>query len=101
MLGYCIDVVNTLEKLEKERLKYTKETNGEGEVKIPITFKLIGMQEALEKNFDWIVPENPFDENDEPRGIEKGNSETYIDKINCIVEKTSDLSFDASSFGNT
>ena len=24
MLGYCIDVVNTLEKLEKERLKFTK-----------------------------------------------------------------------------
>ena len=101
MLGYCIDVVNTLEKLEKERLKYTKETNGEGEVKIPIPFKLIGMQEALEKNFDWIVPENPFDENDEPRGIEKGNSETYIDKIKCIVEKTSDLSLDASTLGNT
>ena len=101
MLGYCIDVVNTLEKLENERLKYTKETNCEGEVKIPIPFKLIGMQEALKKNFDWIVPENPFDEYDEPEGIERGHSEAYIDKIQCIVEKTSDLSLDASSLGDT
>ena len=59
------------------------------------------MQEALEKNFHWIVPENPFDEYDEPEGIERGDSETYIDKIQCIVEKTSDLSLDASTFGDT
>jgi hypothetical protein len=36
-------------------------TNKE-EIKVPIPFKLIGMHEVLEKNFDWIVPENPFDE---------------------------------------
>ena len=100
MLGYFIDIANTLEKLEKDRLKYTNEPNYEGEVKIPIPFKLVGMHEALEKNFDWIVPENPFDEYDELRGIVKGNSETYIDKIKCMVEKTSDLSLDASSLGN-
>jgi hypothetical protein len=36
-------------------------TNKE-EIKVPIHFKLVGLHEALEKNFDWIVPENPFDE---------------------------------------
>jgi hypothetical protein len=44
MLGSCVDVVGT----NKE------------EIKVPIPFKLVGMHEALEKNFDWIVPENPF-----------------------------------------
>ena len=51
MLGYFIDIANTLEKLEKDRLKYTNEPNYEGEVKIPIPFKLVGMHEALEKKF--------------------------------------------------
>jgi len=59
------------------------------------------MHEALEKNFDWIVPENPFDENSEPKSVERGSSETYIDKIQCIAEKVSDLDLDASSLGNT
>ena len=45
------------------------------------------MHEALEKNFDWIVPENPFDESSVPKNIERGISETYIDKMQCIVEK--------------
>ena len=101
MLGYFIDIANTLEKLEKDRLKYTNEPNYEGEVKIPIPFKLVGMHEALEKNFDWIVPENLFDEDSVPKSNERGVSETYIDKIQCIVEKTSNLSVDASSLGNT
>jgi hypothetical protein len=55
MLGSCVDVIGT---------------NRE-EVKIPIPFKLIGMHEALEKNFDWIVPKNPFDESSEPKSVEK------------------------------
>jgi hypothetical protein len=45
MLGSCVDVIGT---------------NRE-EIKIPIPFKLVGMHENLEKNFDWIVPENHFD----------------------------------------
>jgi hypothetical protein len=36
-------------------------TNKE-DIKVPIPCKLVGLHEALEKNFDWIVPENPFDE---------------------------------------
>jgi hypothetical protein len=27
------------------------------------------MHEALEKNFDWIVPENPIDESSEPKSV--------------------------------
>ena len=61
----------------------------------------MGMHEALEKNFDWIVPENPFDENSVPKNIEREISETYIEKIQCIVEKTSDLSLDVSTLDNT
>jgi hypothetical protein len=47
------------------------------------------MHEALEKNFDWIVPENPFDESSETRSVERGSYKTYIDKIQFLVEKTS------------
>ena len=71
MMGSCVDVISTLDK--------TKPKNGE-EIKIPIPFKLIGMHEALEKNFDRIVPENPFDESSEPKSVERGSSLTYIHK---------------------
>jgi hypothetical protein len=56
MLGSHVEVFGT-----------TKE-----EIKVPIPFKLVGMHEALEKHFDWIVPENPFDESSEPKTIHKG-----------------------------
>jgi hypothetical protein len=72
MLGSCVDVIGTLEKIDK-----TKPKNGE-EIKIPIPFKLLGMHEALEKNFDWIVPENPFDESSEPKSVERGSSKTCL-----------------------
>ena len=72
-----------------------------GKVRIWIPFQLIELHEALEKDFDWIVPENSFDEFDEPGGIERGQSETYIDKIQCIVLKTSDLSLDTPGLDNT
>ena len=39
------------------------------------------MHEALEKNFDWIVPENPFDESSEPKRDDKGTSKTHLDEI--------------------
>jgi hypothetical protein len=85
MLGSCIDVIGT---------------NRE-ETKIPIPFKLVGMHEALEKNFDWIVPENPFDESSEPKSVEKGSFKTYLDKIQFLVEKTSAIDLDAPLFVNT
>jgi hypothetical protein len=41
-------------------------TNKE-EIKVPIPCKLVGLHEALEKNFGWIIPENFFDESSEPK----------------------------------
>ena len=92
MLGSCVDVVSTLDK--------TKPKDSE-EIKIPIPFKLIGMHEALEKNFDWIVPENPFDESSIPKRDERGTSKTFIDKVQFIVEDISKNDVDASSLYNT
>ena len=59
------------------------------------------MHEALEKNFDWIVPENPFDENSEPKSIERGPCRTYLDEIPCLVEDISGINLNPSSFENT
>jgi hypothetical protein len=92
MLGSCVAVIGTLDK--------TKPKKGE-EIKIPIPFKLLGMHEALEKNFDWIVPENSFDDSSEPKSVEKGSSKTYMDKIQFLVENTSGTDLDASSLENT
>jgi hypothetical protein len=58
------------------------------------------LHEALEKNFDWIVPENPFDESSEPKSVHEGSSKTHLDIIQCFVEKTSAINLNAS-FKNT
>jgi hypothetical protein len=63
MLGSCVEFVGT----NKE------------EIKVPIPFKLIGLHEALEKNFDWIVPENLFDKSSEPKCVHKGSSKPHLD----------------------
>src|SRR5215216_608389 len=84
MQGSCVDVMGTLEKLDKTK------PNGE-EIKIPIPIKLVGMHEALEKNFDWIVPENPFDESSEPKRDDKGSSKTQLDEIPFLVEEISSM----------
>ena len=94
MLGSCVDVVSTLEKMEK-----TKPKNGE-EIKIPIPFKLLEVHEALEKNFDWIVPENPFDESSEPRRDENGSSKTDLNEIHFLVEEIASIDLN-SLFENT
>jgi hypothetical protein len=70
------------------------------EIKVPKLFKLVGIYEALEKNFDWIIPENPFDESSEPKSVHKGSSKTHLDKIQFLVEKTSAIDLNAS-FENT
>jgi hypothetical protein len=71
------------------------------EIKVPIPFKLVGMHEALEKNFDWIVPKNPFDESSEPKSVHRGSSKTHLDKIQFLVEKTFAIDLNAPSFENT
>jgi hypothetical protein len=58
------------------------------------------LHEALEKNFDWICPNFFFDESSEPKSVHKGSSKTHLDKIQCIVEKTSAIDLNAS-FENT
>ena len=67
ILGSCVDVIGTPENKDEPR--------------IPIPCKLLGLHEAMEKNFDWIVPENLFDESSEPKRAERGSSKTNIDTI--------------------
>jgi hypothetical protein len=74
-------------------------TNKE-EIKVPIPCKLVGLHEALEKNFDWIIPENLLDERSEPKSVHKGSSKNHLDTIQCLVEKTSAIILNAS-FENT
>jgi hypothetical protein len=74
-------------------------TNKE-EIKVPIPCKLVGLHEALEKNFDWIVPENHFDESSEPKSVHQGYSKTHLDTIQFIAEKTSAIDLNVS-FENT
>jgi hypothetical protein len=80
MLGSRVEVVGT----NKE------------EIRVPIPCKLVGLHEALEKNFDRIVPKNRFDESSEPKSVHKGSSKTYLDAIQFIVERTSTIDLDAS-----
>jgi hypothetical protein len=84
MLGSPVKVVGT-----------TKE-----DFKVPIPCKLVGMHEALEKNFNWICPKNLFDESSVPKRDHKGSSKTHLDTIQFIVEKTSAIDLNAS-FENT
>jgi hypothetical protein len=70
-------------------------TNNE-EIKVPIPCKLVGLHEALEKNFDWICPKNPFDESSKPKSVHKGSSKTHLDTIQFIVKKTSAIDLNAS-----
>jgi hypothetical protein len=64
--------------------------------KVPIPCKLVGMHEALEKNFNWICPENLFDESSVPKCDYKGSSKTHLETIQFIVEKTSAIDLNAS-----
>jgi hypothetical protein len=84
MLGSYVNVVDT-----------TKE-----ETKVPIPSKLLGLHDALENNFDWICPENLFSELSEPKRDHKEFSKTYVDGIQCLIEKTSAMDLNAS-FENT
>jgi hypothetical protein len=84
MLGSHIEVVGTIKE----------------EIKVPIPCKLVGLHEALGKNFDWIVPENLFDERSEPKNVHKGSSKTHLDTIQCLLEKTYAIDLNAP-FENT
>jgi hypothetical protein len=74
-------------------------TNNEG-TEIPIPSKLLGLYEAFENNFDWICPKNLFSDLSEPKRDHKGSSKTYVDEIQCLIEKTSSMDLN-TSFENT
>jgi hypothetical protein len=61
-------------------------TNKE-EIKVPIPCKLIGLHEALEKNFDWIVLENPFDESTEPRVFIRDHQKLIWIQYNSLLKR--------------
>jgi hypothetical protein len=71
-------------------------TNNEG-AEVPIPCKLLGLCEAFENNFDWICPENLFDEDSIPKYDHKGSSKTYVDEIQCLIDKTSAVDLNVSS----
>jgi hypothetical protein len=60
----------------------------------------LGLHEAFENNFDCICPANLFNELSEPKSDHKGSSKTYVDEIQCLIEKTSTVDLNAS-FENT
>jgi hypothetical protein len=64
--------------------------------RVPIPCKLVGIHDALEKNFNWICPENLFNESSVPKHDHKGSSNTHLDTIQFIVEKTSTIDLNAS-----
>jgi hypothetical protein len=64
--------------------------------RVPIPCKLVVIHDALEKNFNWICPENLFDESSVPKRDYKGSSKTHLDTIQFIVEKTSIIDLNAS-----
>jgi hypothetical protein len=84
MLGSSVNIVDTTKK----------------ETKVPIPSKLLGLHDALENIFDWICPENLFSDLSEPKRDHKGSSKTYVDAIQCLIENTSAMDFNAS-FKNT
>jgi hypothetical protein len=68
-------------------------------IEIPIPCKILGLSEAFENNFAWICPKNLFDENSVPKHDHQGSSKTYVDEIQCLIDKTSSVDLNASSEG--
>jgi hypothetical protein len=71
-------------------------TNNDG-TEILIPSKLLGLYEAFENNFDWICPKNLFSDLSEQKHDHKGSSKTYVDEIQCLIDKTSVVDLNASS----
>jgi hypothetical protein len=56
----------------------------------------LGLYEAFENNVDWICPKNLFSDLSEPKCDGKGSSKTYVDEIQCLIDKTSAVDLNAS-----
>jgi hypothetical protein len=79
-LGSPIEVVGTINE----------------DFRVPIPCKLVGIHDALEKNFSWICTKNLFNESSVPKRDYKGYSKTHFDTIHFIVEKTPTIDLNAS-----
>ena len=101
MLGSPTNFVSLLEKMDMDRIRYTNNIDDGGEIKAPIPCKLLAMNDALENNYAWLVPENLFDESSKPKTNKKGAAETYVSNILCMVEKTPHPAENAPSLDNT
>jgi hypothetical protein len=64
--------------------------------RVPIHYKLVGIHDALDKNFNWICPENFFDKSSVAKSDHKGSSKTHLDTISFIVKKAPIVDPDAS-----
>ena len=83
---------------------YTRTTEEKEKVDIAIPFKLLGIADALDGNFGWIASQNLFDESSQQKRKEKGDSQPYIGKIQCIYDKFASVDLkndDALDFENT
>jgi hypothetical protein len=86
-----------------DRNKYVGRTTNKGATNVPIPFKLLGIAEALDRNFDWISPENLFDETSQSKGKKKVDPEPCIRSIQCLHENfaTLDLNDDINNAEKT
>jgi hypothetical protein len=57
----------------------------------------LGLYEAFKNNFDWICSKKLFSDLGEPKRDHKGSLKTYVDKIQCLIDKTSVVDLNASS----
>jgi hypothetical protein len=48
-----------------------------------------------------FVPKNIFSDLSEPKHDHKGSSKTYVDEIQCLIDKTSAVDLNASSLDIT
>jgi hypothetical protein len=95
-----IEARKVLKRFNKISLPIKVISTKEG-AEIPIPNKLLGLSEAFENNFSWICPKNLFDESSVPKCDHKGSSKTYVDEIQCLIDKTSAIELDASSLDVT
>jgi hypothetical protein len=65
--------------------------------RLPIPCKLVGIHNAWVANFSWICPKNFFCDLSEPKRDHKGSSKTYVDEIQCLIDKTSAVDLNAPS----
>jgi hypothetical protein len=61
----------------------------------------LGLYEAFENNFGWICPKNLFSDLSEQKRDHKGSSKTFVDEIQCLIDKTSAIDLNASSLDVT